>query len=1094
MALVEQSFPINFANGINTKVDPWQIPFGEFSSLENIVFNRDGLLQKRNGYASLPSLPDNTSIYLSAFNDNLVAVGTRINALNSSSGTWIDKGSFRPVNLDTMSLVRSNANQIQTDSATAPNGLTCVAYTETVPVGRNPVNVSRYSIVDSVTGQNITPPTDIPVTSGTVTGPRVFVLGSNFIIVFTNTITGTPHLQYISISTVDPTLVSANVNISSSYTAAFTTSFDGYVVNNSLYLAWNGADVGGAIRVTKMTSSLVISTAVVFAGIKAEIASVGADITTSTPVIYISGYDTVSQNGYILAVNPNLSTVLAPTLWTAGVALVGTTIVAQNSVATIVFEVQNYYSYAPTVRTDYVRYRTCTQAGVLGTATTFLRSVGLSSKAFIINETIYVLAEYVNQGSTQIYQPTYFLTDTNGNICAKLAYQNGSQFYTSAWSSVTTDGNIAQISYLFKTLIQAVNKSTNVPSGTQTDGIYSQLGINLVKFDITTSLVSSAEIGGDLNFSGGLLWSYDGLVATENGFNVYPDDIFVTGDVEVANMTPQKYFYQVTYEWTDNQGNAFKSAPSIPYEYEIFTPPANFTGNRTSGSPIINSIASTANLQAGQAISGTGIPASTFILSVDSNTQITMTNNATSGAGTATVITPTAVTSALIYVPTLRLTYKIASPVKIVIYRWSTAQQTYYQVTSLVTPVFNDPTVDSVYWSDRLSDSQILGNNILYTTGGVLENIGPPASIAATLFDNRLWIIDAEDQNLLWYSKQVIESVPVEMSDLLTVFVAPTIGAQGSTGRCKCIFPMDDKIIIFKSDAIYYINGSGPDNTGENSQYSQPIFITSTVGCDNQLSIVNTPNGLMFQSGKGIWLLDRNLQTTYIGAPAQEFNNKRVTRALAIPGTNQVRFTISDGTTILYDYYYNRWGTFTNVPAISATIYKGLHTYINSYGEAFQESPGKYLDGANPVLIAFATGWLNMSGLQGYERAFRFFLLGKYLTPHKLNTAIAYDYNESPTQSTLISPDNFSPNYGNTSPYGQNSYGGNSNVENWRVNLARQRCSAFKLFINEIYDPSFGVLAGEGLTLSGINLIVGMKKGYRTISAKNTAGGGVNSG
>lgn len=72
-----------------------------------------------------------------------------------------------------------------------------------------------------------------------------------------------------------------------------------------------------------------------------------------------------------------------------------------------------------------------------------------------------------------------------------------------------------------------------------------------------------------------------------------------------------------------------------------------FTGNRTSGSAIISGIASTTGIYPGQAISGTGIPADTRVLSVDSATQITMTANASSGAGTATTITKEAVAKVL---------------------------------------------------------------------------------------------------------------------------------------------------------------------------------------------------------------------------------------------------------------------------------------------------------------------------------------------------------------------------------------------------------------------------------------------------------------
>lgn len=60
-------------------------------------------------------------------------------------------------------------------------------------------------------------------------------------------------------------------------------------------------------------------------------------------------------------------------------------------------------------------------------------------------------------------------------------------------------------------------------------------------------------------------------------------------------------------------------------------------GARTSGSPIITALGSTAGLAAGMAVEGTGLP-DTTIFSVDSSSQITLSNNATSsGTNTVTV-------------------------------------------------------------------------------------------------------------------------------------------------------------------------------------------------------------------------------------------------------------------------------------------------------------------------------------------------------------------------------------------------------------------------------------------------------------------------
>ena len=339
------------------------------------------------------------------------------------------------------------------------------------------------------------------------------------------------------------------------------------------------------------------------------------------------------------------------------------------------------------------------------------------------------------------------------------------------------------------------------------------------------------------------------------------------------------------------------------------------------------------------------------------------------------------------------------------------------------------------------------------------------------------------------------------MSDLFTRYISPNIGAQGPSGGLTAAMPMDDKAILFKASSILYFNGVGPDITGANDQYSQPLLITATVGCSNQKSLVFMPNGLMFEfssnAGNQIWLLGRDLSTNYIGAPVEKYTqNASILSAVNIPGTNQVRFTLSSGITLMYDYYFQQWGTFTNIDAQSSCLYEGLHTFINSSSQVLQETPGQYLDGTNPVTVSFKTSWVNLMGIQGYQRAYFFYLLGKYISPHKLLCEVSYDFNDSPVQGSLIVPTNFNPTYGSAEPngqqtqYGQESpYGGNSNVESWRVFLTKQRCSAFQITVTEYFDPAYNTIAGEGLTLSGLNLIVAAKQKFRTQSAAESIGG-----
>lgn len=1014
MAIQKQNVPINFSQGLDTKTDPLQVTPGKFLSLQNTIFSKGGLLQKRNGFNQLPSLPDASNSFLTTFNGNLTAIGNAINVYSSGNSRWLNKGTIQPIELGVLPLIRSNTTQTQVDTAFAANGTVCTVFTDNVTSGSTTVAQYKYVVSDATTGQNITAPAlisgQVSSSLSVIYGPRVFSLGTYFIVVFG---AGT-HLQYIPISQTNPLAVSSSSDISTVYQPVSTGSFDGVVVGSNLYLAWNGAANSGT-KASYISATLSQGNTVTIASTCASIVSMTADVTPGNSAIWTSTYIAGSNTGSIVAMSTSLATLFAAKQYISSASAQITNLAssAQNGIMQLMYESTNAYSYDAAVPSNYVSQLSSTIAGSLSASSVLVRSVGLASKQFLIGSSNYFISTYSSP-----YQPTYFLMNSSGGVIARLAYQNGGGYVTTGVPSVTVNGTTARVGYLFKDSIQAVNKNTNVGAGVQTAGIYSQTGINLASFVFSSDSLFSSEIGSNLNLTGGMLWGYDGYVPTEQNFNVWPDSVESSG-FGLGSLSAQIYYYQATYEWTDNQGNAFRSAPSIPVSVTVGSANSSITLN----------------------------------------------------------------------VPTLRLTYKTANPVKIVLYRWSTAQQTYFQCTSITQPVLNRTNVDSVSFTDKLADAQILGNNIIYTNGGVVENTSGPACNAMTLWQSRLWLIDAEDPNLLWYSKQVIEATPVEMSDLFTVFVAPTTGAQGSTGPITALSSMDDKLVIFKRNAIYMLNGAGPDNTGANSQFSDPTFITATVGCTNQKSIVFTPNGIMFQSDKGIWLLGRDLSTQYIGAPVEGFNQYTVQSALNIPGTNQVRFTLSNGQTLMYDYFYNQWGTFVNIPAISSTLYQNVQTYINSRGQAFQEMAGSYLDGTNPVLMSFVTSWFNLAGLQGFERAYFFYLLGTYISPHKLLVQIAYDYNSSPVQSDLISPDNYNGPYGSDSLYGgSNPYGGAATKEQWRVFLQRQKCQAFQITLNEVFDASLGAQAGAGLTLSGLNLVVSAKGPYPRLASGKAVG------
>lgn len=1015
MALQKQPIPINFSRGLDKKTDPFQVQVGNFLSLTNSVFTTTGRLTKRNGYDnSVLDLPNTDQTTLTTLNDNLIATGSNLYAYSDIAKNWINKGQVQPVRLNVESLIRNSDAQVSPDSATTSNGLTVLVY-------KDSNGQSYYQISDANTGEQIVSRQQL--SPGAVSG-RTFILGIYFIVTFIATIAGTPHLQFIAIPVNNVTNPSPITDYSSNVNS-INSGYDGVVFNNTLYLSWES--VGSVVNTGVLTSGLVIGSATPTPASDADLMSVVADPVNNR--IYISFWDSGSMNGYSASFDISMTPIMSKTQIIAATMISEITSTAQNGLLNVFYENVNVYAFPGGAESDYVSSVIVTPPATVGPGTVsapvvVLRSVGLASKSFLLNNIIYMLVVYgdttQSPSTNDSNESTYFLIDSTGAIIMRLAATNAGGYEASqVLASVTNVSGTLYVSYLITDFLTTVNKGTNLPAGTPVNAIYTQTGVNLAVFNITNSNQQSSEIADALHLTGGQLWEYDGVKPVEHGFHVYPENI-VAVITAGGTLTNQQYFYSFTYEWTDNQGMLHRSAPSIPVPFN---------------------------------------PAATL-------------------------------KAATIYVPTLRLTDKISpNPVRIVGYRWSTAQQIYYQFTSVTTPVLNDTTIDYVTIVDTASDASILGNAILYTTGGVLENIAAPPSVDSALFNNRLWLIDAEDPNLLWFSKQVIENVPVEMSDLLTLFVAPTTGSQGSTGPMRCISAMDDKLIIFKDNAIYYVNGIGPDNTGANSGYSDAIFITATVGSNNPNSVVLIPNGIMFQSDKGIWLLGRDLSTRYIGAPVESFNAAVVMSAEAIPGTNEVRFILNNNQTLMYDYYFDQWATHTNIKAISATLYQGRHTYLNSLAKVFQEAPGTYIDGSVPVLMSFTTSWINLAGLQGFERFYFGFLLGTYFSPFKLNVGLAYDYNPSYTHNIVVTPDNFANNWGEEALWGSGGpWGGPGNIFRARLFPNKQKCESFQLTVQEVYDSTLGVEPGQGLSLSGLNLIAGMKRGFRTQRASKSFG------
>lgn len=435
-------------------------------------------------------------------------------------------------------------------------------------------------------------------------------------------------------------------------------------------------------------------------------------------------------------------------------------------------------------------------------------------------------------------------------------------------------------------------------------------------------------------------------------------------------------------------------------------------------------------------------------------------------------------------IPYLRLTSKFSprSDVKVVIYRTvADGVEVFYRDTEIDNVVtLDEPTTAPILTQ---ADTALVLNEVLYTVGGVLENIAPPASRTVVKHKNRLFLGATGDGASVAYSKEAVFGEGVAFSDGFTIAVEP------GGGDITALASLDDKLVIFKRDRVYAFVGDGPLETGAQNDFTLPQLITGDVGAIDQASVVAVPTGIMFKSDKGIYLLTRSLSFEYVGAPVEDYNNLLITSATLLEDVNEVRFTTSDGQALIYSYFFDQWSTFTDYESVSAINALGSYCHLRSDGKVRKESTA-YLNAGARYSMAIETSWLAFAGIQGYQRVWRYAFLGDFITDHYTKIKLAYDYENAFTETVYFNVDEGLDlsYYGDDPTYGESTvYGGSgSSVYQFESVPRRQKCESIKFRIEDIDTKTEA--GGGSFNLVSLTLEVGIKKGIDRLTGGKTVG------
>ena len=343
----------------------------------------------------------------------------------------------------------------------------------------------------------------------------------------------------------------------------------------------------------------------------------------------------------------------------------------------------------------------------------------------------------------------------------------------------------------------------------------------------------------------------------------------------------------------------------------------------------------------------------------------------------------------------------------------------------------------------------------LYTNGGVLGHDPVPCPAAVASSRDRLWVLDAEDRQKVWYSAPISPLNAPAFSALFFETV-PT-----SAGEVVALGAIDDLVVFFGSEQIWALEAvDGPDTTGSGG--FPPIRRLSTErGCLTAASVVTTDVGLMFQAQDGFWSIDGAGNMTPIGRPVRgALEGRTIKGAQALSAKQQVLWLLDDDTALVLSVESGAWAIhdyspedadFTAVGRLGDALVLGVGD-----GLVWRATDALPVEDGEPVDWSFTTGWIKLAGLQGFQRVKKLGILGRLqtgdtVTPDSdthasllgtLTLTVAYDYKDSDSDSyTLIltegSGETLDPFY-------------------WRCPLARQKCKAVKITLAYVAPESVG--------------------------------------
>lgn len=263
----------------------------------------------------------------------------------------------------------------------------------------------------------------------------------------------------------------------------------------------------------------------------------------------------------------------------------------------------------------------------------------------------------------------------------------------------------------------------------------------------------------------------------------------------------------------------------------------------------------------------------------------------------------------------------------------------------------------------------------LYTQGGELRAEPPPPLLSVAVVGDRVWGVDAEDRQRIWYSKPLVRGYAPEWNTACSLFVG-----AGATG----VSDVGGVPTIFTASGIWQVYGDGPNANGSGS-FAPARRLPHEVECIHPTSICKTPIGVIFRGRRGLYLLGNGLDLDPLGLPVdasmRATSATHYTRCVYDEVHNEVRVIDSTNGLFVLNLLEKKWTVWSQSQArqyqTDAVAIGGRVWYANLASGSVYAIRRECLASdavASTEAWSVTTPWIRLDGVTGFGRLWKVIL------------------------------------------------------------------------------------------------------------------------